>query len=221
MDRDRLLFMKEGRARFISHLDLMRTFQRAFLRGEIPIKHTEGFNPHPFVSIALPLSVGFSSRCEILEFGLLPGTNREDVPGRLNRSLPEGITVLQCYEAVRPIRELSYLDYDLVIEPATSPEALMRAWEPLLNRESWVVEKPSQKAKSGSVEIDIAMLVNGYNFTAEQGKVVLRVRLMAQNPGLNPQVLAAALNGAAPEVCPRSISYGRVEVFDRDGRIFR
>ena len=66
MPKDRLLFVKEGRARYISHLDLMRTFQRAFLRADIPIKHTEGFNPHPFISIALPLSLGFSSQCEIL-----------------------------------------------------------------------------------------------------------------------------------------------------------
>ena len=68
---DRLLFSKTGRAKYISHLDLMRTFQRAFARAHIQIKHTEGFNPHPFVSIALPLSVGYSSQCEILEFGLM------------------------------------------------------------------------------------------------------------------------------------------------------
>ena len=55
---DRILFSKFGRARFISHLDLMRTIQRAFFRAGIQIKHTEGYNPHPFVSIALPLSVG-------------------------------------------------------------------------------------------------------------------------------------------------------------------
>ena len=54
---DRLLFSKTGRAKYISHLDLMRTFQRAFARAKIPIKHTEGFNPHPFVSIALPRCV--------------------------------------------------------------------------------------------------------------------------------------------------------------------
>ena len=60
---DRLLFSKTGRAKYISHLDLMRTFQRAFARAKIAIKHTEGFHPHPFVSIALPLSVGYSSQC--------------------------------------------------------------------------------------------------------------------------------------------------------------
>ena len=69
----------------------MRTFQRAFLRADIPIKHTEGFNPHPFISIALPLSLGFSSECEILEFGLLEGTSYEEVPERLTAAMPEGI----------------------------------------------------------------------------------------------------------------------------------
>ena len=80
---DRLLFSKKGRAKYISHLDLMRTFQRAFARANIQIKHTEGFNPHPFVSIALPLSVGYSSQCEILEFGLMGAMPYDQVPAFL------------------------------------------------------------------------------------------------------------------------------------------
>lgn len=107
---DRLLFTKTGRARYISHLDLMRTFQRAFARAKIPIKHTEGFNPHPFVSIALPLSVGFSSQCEILEFGLLEGTTYAEVPERLTAAMPEGIIVHQCYPAERKLKELNYFE---------------------------------------------------------------------------------------------------------------
>ena len=103
---DRLLFSKTGRARYISHLDLMRTFQRAFARAKIPIKHTEGFNPHPFVSIALPLSVGYSSQCEILEFGLLEGTSYEEVPERLTAVMPEGIVVHQCCPGERKLKEL-------------------------------------------------------------------------------------------------------------------
>lgn len=221
MDRDRLLFTKEGRARFISHLDLMRTFQRAFLRSEIPLKHTEGFNPHPFVSIALPLSVGFSSQCEILEFGLLPGVEREEVPQRLDRALPEGIFVQECYEGRRPIRELCYLDYDLTMAQAGEPGALMKAWSRLLDLESWVVEKPSKKAKSGSVSIDLATLVKGYSFTEAGGEVTLHIRLSAQNPGLNPQVLTAALEQAAPDIRPGPISYRRMEILDRNGKVFR
>lgn len=71
MPKHRLAFSKADTAKFISHLDLMRTFQRSFLRAGIAIKHTEGFNPHAFVSIPLPLSVGFSSGCEVLECQVL------------------------------------------------------------------------------------------------------------------------------------------------------
>ena len=62
----RALFQKTGNAVYISHLDLMRLFQRAFKRAELPLTHTQGFNPRPSVSIALPLSVGVESRCELL-----------------------------------------------------------------------------------------------------------------------------------------------------------
>lgn len=101
----RLAFSKADTAKFISHLDLMRTFQRSFLRAGIHIKHTEGFNPHAFVSIPLPLSVGYSSSCEVLECQVLD-TPLEEVPARMNAALPAGITVQRCYEGVRPVKEL-------------------------------------------------------------------------------------------------------------------
>ena len=66
----RLLFEKVGRSVWISHLDLMRLFQRAFKRAGLKLKHTQGFNPRPSVSIALPLSVGVESECELLDFDL-------------------------------------------------------------------------------------------------------------------------------------------------------
>ena len=68
MDKYRMRFSKTGRAVYISHLDLMRTITRAFLRAECRLKYSEGFNPHPNISIALPLSVGCESVCEIMDF---------------------------------------------------------------------------------------------------------------------------------------------------------
>ena len=62
----RALFEKTGNAIFISHLDLMRLFQRAFQRSGLPLTHTQGFNPRPSVSIALPLSLGVESGCELM-----------------------------------------------------------------------------------------------------------------------------------------------------------
>ena len=218
----RLLFSKTGRAKYISHLDLMRTFQRAFLRADISIKHTEGFNPHPFISIALPLSLGFSSQCEILEFGLLEGTTQTEVPARLNAALPEGVRVLECYPGQRPMRELQWIDYKIQVDFAGDTEGLCRAWSEFLSRESWVVEKPSKKAKSGVVTVDIPMLVKEFNFTniSETG-CTLQILLAAQNPGLNPSVMVNALTDACPGFTPEFVGYERLEILDGDGKIFR
>ncbi len=222
MPKDRLRFAKEGRARYISHLDLMRTFQRAFVRADLPIKHTEGFNPHPFISIALPLSLGFSSQCELLEFGLLPGVEREEVPARLNAALPEGVRVLECYPGQRPIRELAWLDYAISLDLPRGGAALEAAWREALGRESWVVEKPSKKAKSGAVSLDIPKMVKSFTFTDDpEGTRTLRIVLAAQNPGLNPSVLVNALTAEFPDLLPDGVRYRRLEVLDSEGKVFR
>jgi len=222
MPKDRLLFAKEGRARYISHLDLMRTFQRAFTRAQIPIKHTEGFNPHPFISIALPLPLGFSSRCELLEFGLLEGTDYADVPARLNAALPEGVRVLECYPGERSMKELMWLDYELQVDASGDLRGLQTAWSELLSRDSWVVEKPSKKAKSGVTSIDIPTLVKEFTFTdfSENG-FILQAVLAAQNPSLNPSFMVSALSGACPWFPVDFVRYGRREILDAEGKIFR
>ena len=103
MPKHRLAFSKADTAKFISHLDLMRTFQRSFLRAAMAIKHTEGFNPHAFVSIPLPLSVSLSGglECQVLEHAL-DGSGGEDErrPARGHRP------VQRCYEAVRPVKDV-------------------------------------------------------------------------------------------------------------------
>ena len=80
----RLRFEKTGRAIYISHLDLMRTMQRVFARAGLELKYSEGFNPHPQISIALPLSVGTGSLCEIMDFRLTSDTELETLPERMN-----------------------------------------------------------------------------------------------------------------------------------------
>ena len=212
MPDHRLLFAKTGRARFISHLDLMRTFQRAFLRAGIHIKHTEGFNPHAFVSIALPLSVGYSSQCEILEFGLLGGAAMEEVPERMNKALPEGIKVLKCYEAVQPVKALTWVDYDITLE-YTRPVAREAAetLTTLLTQDSLVVRKKSKKAKSGFTEVDLIPLIRSHALTATDTTVSLRIMVRAQNPGLNPALLLDCLPEALQ---PDNSGFCRLAIFD-------
>jgi radical SAM-linked protein len=70
MIKARLRFRKEGRAQYISHLDQMHTMQRIYIRAGVRIRHTEGFNPHPYMSFLLPLPVGCESGCELMDFDL-------------------------------------------------------------------------------------------------------------------------------------------------------
>ena len=124
MTTHRLAFSKSDTAKFISHLDLMRTFQRAFLRAGIQVRHTEGFNPHAFVSIPLPLSVGYSSGCEVLECSLLGEPDLEQIPQRMNAVLPDGIHVYQCYAGGQPVKALQYVNYIVTLEyEAGAPRA--------------------------------------------------------------------------------------------------
>ena len=83
MSKLRLLFIKEAQASYISHLDLLRTFQRAFPRTELDIKHSQGYHPHPIISIVLPLPVGQSSDCELLDFEVTQDTDGRGIAEKL------------------------------------------------------------------------------------------------------------------------------------------
>ena len=218
----RLLFSKTGRARYISHLDLMRTFQRAFFRAGIPIKHTEGFNPHAFVSIALPLSVGYSSECEILEFGLLDGVSEDEVPARMNKALPEGIIIHSCYKALRPIKALTHLNYMITFDYETGvPTGAETALKELLSRDSVVVRKKSKKSKTGFTEVDLIPLIKSWTVEGRRDTLVADVVLAAQNPGLNPELIRAAFCNEFPQFAPEFVSFHRRDALDGDGKSFR
>ena len=144
----RLLFEKTGSAVWISHLDLMRLFQRAFQRACLPLKHTQGYNPRPSVSIALPLSVGVESRCELLDFDLDGvSVSCEEITQRLNQTLVSGIVVHSTYENGRKLRDLALLDCTVTLEYDRGvPEGAKTAIEALFGRDSVIVTKKSKKS---------------------------------------------------------------------------
>ncbi|MCI8477059.1 MAG: DUF2344 domain-containing protein [Oscillospiraceae bacterium] len=212
---NRLAFCKADTAKYISHLDLMRTFQRAFQRAGIAIKHTEGFNPHAFVSLPLPLPVGFSSGCEVLECEIVDGTALETVPARMNRVLPDGIVIQRCYEGDRPIKTLSYVNYIVMMDYETgAPYGVESKIQDLLSQKELIVSKRSKKAKSGQVEVDLIPLIAKAAVEERRDAIVLDLTLKAQNPGLNPTLLMSAICQAYPEEQPDFISYHRRSFFD-------
>ena len=220
MSKLRLLFIKEAQAAYISHLDLMRTFQRCFPRTELEIKHTQGYHPHPIISIVLPLPVGQSSECELLDFEVTQYSDGSGIAEKLNTGMPAGIRVLECYEVTRPVRELYALQADVTLEydngvPANAAEAI----HGLLHRESLVIEKRTKRKELA--EVDIAPMILDATVTEGENALYIDLKVQTQNPGLNPQLIEKAFAREIPELMPDFIRVRRKRILDAQGKDFR
>lgn len=217
----RLLFEKTGNAVWMSHLDLMRLFQRGFKRAGLPLTHTKGFNPRPSVSIALPLSVGIESRCELLDFDLdgerVPC---EEIRDRLNRALVEGVRVLSVYDSGRKMRDLALLGCQLKLEYDTGiPQEAEEAIRELFARPSLPVEKRSKK---GVIEQDILPMIRTVSVTREDREnLIIQALVCCQNPSLNPMQLYGAIARYLPDYMPDFVTCCREEIYDIEEKIFR
>ncbi len=97
----RVTYSKEGLIKFISHLDLIRLWQRAFRRAGVMVKMSQGYSPHPLMSFGPPLPLGVEGCEEILDVALVPGQNLTGAKERLQAALPEGLRVKE----FRPVSE--------------------------------------------------------------------------------------------------------------------
>ncbi len=217
----RALFEKTGNAVWISHLDLMRLFQRAFKRAGLPLKHTQGFNPRPYVAVALPLSVGVESQCELLDFDLEgQSVANEEIADRLNRVLVDGVRVISVYDDAQKIKNLALLDCILTMEYDRGvPDNCENAIRDLFARDSLTVDK---KGKNGITQQDIIPMIRSLSvIQTDENTVQLRCVVCCQNPSLNPMQLGAAVRKYLPELAPDFIRCRRLEIYDTQMQVFR
>ena len=219
MDKLRLRFKKTGRAVYISHLDLMQTMQRAFSRAGYELKYSEGFNPHPQISIALPLSVGTASLCELMDFKLRDEAELSLLPARLSAALPEGLEVTDCYEPTRKAALLKYLRVSGLFEyDVRDVEEMAQALRSFYSAGEIVIAK---KTKRGMGETDIKASIREISFEAKDRAVELEAVISAQEPTLNPELLWDALRQLAPDIAPDFAKFTRLETYDENMEIFR
>jgi len=219
MDKLRLRFEKTGRAVYISHLDLMHTMQRAFSRAGYELKYSEGFNPHPQISIALPLSVGASSYCEIMDFRLTHEVDIAEIPSKLSAVMPEGITVKECYIAENKPALIKYLEIEGSFEYDDRPtEEMCRALSEFYAADEIIITK---KTKRGMGESDIKPAIKSISFEPCDGAVKLHAVISAQEPTLNPSLLSDALSQKAPEIAPDFAKFTRLETYHANMEIYR
>lgn len=213
----RMLFEKTGTAIWMSHLDLMRLMQRAFRRAGVVLHHSQGYTPHAYVSMLLPLSVGTESVCEIMEYEL--DADIAITPVDMNAVLPQGVRVLRVYESDRKAKYLTDLSVSLtMLYDSGVPDGAAERISALLNGTELRVEK---RTKRGIEETDIRPMIKKTEFSVETDRISLTTLISAQNPSLNPALLIAAIERYLPQDKPDFVRYCRLEVYDETGEIFR
>lgn len=189
----RAVFEKTGRAKYISHLDLNRCMLRVFRRSKLPIWFTEGFNPHPYFSFALALSLGFESRCEILDFNLNEAIAFDEVKSRLNEVMPEGMKIAAVYEPQKKITAISEAEYTAELKTA-GPGKLKAAIEQLLMQNEILIEK---KTKKGIKTVDLKPSVSIEIQSVTENSVVFNIKLPAgTQENYNPMLFIEALKNS-------------------------
>lgn len=186
----RLRFSKTGTAKYISHLDINRCFQRAFARAGISLWFTEGFNPHPYMSFSLPLSLGVESLCESLDIRITDAMSDEEIKERMNAVLPDGIRIAAVYEDFLDPGEIAFSDYVFKLEFRDNEEALKRL-SALLEAPEILAEKKAKQGKKRIMkETDIKQFIVKHAVSLRDNQIVLNVRLLAgPKRNLNPTLL--------------------------------
>ncbi|MEG1846183.1 MAG: TIGR03936 family radical SAM-associated protein [Oscillospiraceae bacterium] len=194
MQNIRIFFTKTGMAKYISHLDLMRCIMRAIKRANLPIWYTEGYNPHPFMTFALPLPLGTESLCECVDIKLKEEIKSEDIIKLMNDVLPVDIKVTKAAEPVLNPREIAFADYKITFYTDNS-KSLNEYLETILNKDEILAEKKSKKGKNKIFkQINLKEQIKSFSVANEEKAVIINTVLNAgSSNNLNPTLLTDTL----------------------------
>ncbi len=187
-------FTKLGAAAYMSHLDLVRALQRALRRVKAPVAYSQGFNPHMHVSFATALSLGVQSRCELFEAKLLAPVSPDALKDALNKTLPEGISIVSCvlWENDGPALT-SFVKFASYEATLTQPDAAQKI-DTLLASDELIVQK---KSKKGMKDTNIRPMVREMSLAGDALHLVLT---HAETGALKPELLFDAMGLAAQNV---------------------
>ena len=198
--------------KYISHLDFLRTINRVFARADLPIKFSNGFNPHPVMTIGLPLSVGTTSVCDVLDVDLTRDMDIDELTERINKNCPSGIRVTAAKRAenLKPLFNIDSAIYTARFDADGDPGIADFA-----AAEAVMIEK---KSKRGMKEVNIKDFIRSLGVSdggdREYGA------LMHINAGnfsnLKPELVLTALSGFSG-VNLSNIAINREKIFFDDG----
>ena len=199
-----LRYEKTEKTKYVSYLDFVRMFGRAMRRAHLPIAFSEGFNPHPLLTFALPLSVGYTSECEILEIVLAEVVSPEEIVEKLNFVLPEGVKILSAHVGKSNMKKLDIAHYE--VYPEKTPAGVL---DFLLQKEIFI----EKKTKSGIKEVDIRPDIKDIKVGLGKIEMILSAGSRAN---LKPEVVIAAMNKYIDGYNSGDCKYHRKQIFDSE-----
>lgn len=208
--------------KFIGHLDIMRYFQKAIRRAEIPIAFTSGYSPHMIMSFANPLGVGLTSDGEYFDIELTESIASKEAVRRLNEQMVDGMEIVSFVQIPddkksKGMSIVAGADYLSSVKNGSLPENLAEKLEAFYAQNEICVVKKTKKSEK---EVDIRPMI--YKLECRNGKIYMRVAAgSVQN--LKPELVAEAfvryLGMDAEEV---TFTHHRLETFaeseDADGK---
>lgn len=210
----RLTFSKTGTARYISHLDVNRTMIRALRRAGLPIWYTEGFNRHPYVTFAAPLSLGYEGERETMDVRLNELVPMEVIVSRLNVVMPMGLRVTGAAPAVKKAGEVDRAVYRLTVD-CTPAEVWAFLAQPAIT-----VQKRTKKKTWKEIELRPVLDVADHRITETDNGTVWELTLpCGSTDSVNPSLVLEALRTHMERTELNSFVC-RLTVLDRDGQPF-
>lgn len=200
----RFKFRKVGDLQFISHLDLQKAMGKVLVRAKAPLWYTKGYNPHPKLIFALPLSVGAQSECEYLDVRIERAIPPLELMEHINYELTEELRFLDAYYAETKLEDIYWAEYDFSIKTAGASEALAHDIEKLLTAEQVIILKKVKvdgKNKRDKVitfkEQDIAPYIRDVSVAFDGEKITINAKLSASinqtHPHINPESIVSML----------------------------
>ena len=214
--RVRATFEKCGRAKYISHLDLNRCMLRTFRRSRLPIWYTEGFNPHPYYSFALALSLGFESSCEILDFNLNEDIPFDEIRDKLNAVMPEGMRIVKVAEQKQKITAITEAEYSFSLV-SSDIDCLYEDIGKMIELPEILIEK---KTKKGLKMVDIKPDIKMNRCERNENSIDIVMRLPAgTQTNLNPTLFIESLKNFS-NISFETEKICRTGIFCADNEIF-
>lgn len=213
----RLFYTKTGRLKYISHLDTNRLMQRTLKRSGLPVWYSEGFNPHIYITFALPLALGLESEYEVMDFRLTAERPANEIAEKTQDSFPEGMKVLSIAKPVLKPHDISSALFEVKLI-SSQPRRLLEEWNAFLDRSEILTEKKSKKGmKTVDIRPDISVTASEMTENAFCLSLVLPA---GPEKNISPLLVLDAFSKIS-SVQPEHTSVLKKAVYDKSGKLFR